>query len=174
MSSTDAMIRAHSSVLGPEAAPLLERFRQMSMDERWLLRDPAEMYRTFPWFHGEGFALLVEDLRALPTDQITIVEGFRLLPGLVRPLLSEASSAVWLIPTPSFRRATFAAREPAEAFWLGTTDPQRALENLLARDQIFTAEVAAAATRDGLSSIPIDGEHSPDATAAAIAGQFGL
>lgn len=174
MLSTDATIRAHGSMLIPAAAPLLERFRQMSMDERWLLRDPVEMYHTFPWFHGEGFPLLVEDLRALPADQITIVEGFRLLPDLVRPLLLEASSAVWLIPTPTFREAAFAARKPAEAFWLRTADPQRALKNLIARDEIFTAEIAAAASRNGLVSFHVDGGRNAAATATAIADQFGL
>jgi hypothetical protein len=55
--STDATISTHGSKLVPIDAPLLERCRRMSMDERWVLRDPAEMYRTFPWFHGEGFGL---------------------------------------------------------------------------------------------------------------------
>ena len=70
------------------------RFRQMSMDERWVVRDPAAMYRTFPWFHGEGFDLLVEDLRRLAADRIVLVEGFRLLPELVRPLLSDLEAAL--------------------------------------------------------------------------------
>ena len=146
----------------------------MSMDERWVLRHPVEMYRTFPWFHGEGFDRLIEDLRALPTDLITIVEGFRLLPDLVRPLLCEASAAVWLIATPTFQRAAFDARERSQAFWLRTSDPQRALDNLLARDEIFTAEIAAHAAHDGLATIVMDGERDADLTAAAIADQFGL
>ena len=57
----------------------------MSVDERWVYREPGEMYRTFPWFHGEGFDLLTEDLRSLPTNMITLAEGFRLLPRLVAP-----------------------------------------------------------------------------------------
>ena len=172
--STDATIRAHSSKLSPTAAPLLDRFRRMSMDERWVFRDPAEMYRTFPWFHGEGFDLLIEDLHALPTDRITLVEGFRLLPDLVRPLLFDADTAVWLLPTPTFRQAAFAARTRAEAFWLRTSDPQRALHNLLARDEIFTAEIAAAAALAGLATITMDGARDAETTAAAVADQLGL
>jgi hypothetical protein len=84
-SSSSAAIRVHSLKLSTAAAPLLERFRSMSMDERWVLREPVEMYRTFPWFQREGFKLLIEDLESLPTGSIIIVKGFRLLPYLVRP-----------------------------------------------------------------------------------------
>ena len=71
----DETIRVHSSKLSATAAPLLDRFRRMSMDERWVLREPVEMYRTFPWFQGEGFELLIEDLESLPTGSITRRRG---------------------------------------------------------------------------------------------------
>jgi len=74
--STDATISAHSRRLSQAEAPLLATFRSMSVDERWLQQEPATMYRTFPWFHGEGFDLVIEDLRELPRDKIILVEGF--------------------------------------------------------------------------------------------------
>jgi hypothetical protein len=172
--STDAAIRVHAARLGACAAPLLESFRRMSMDERWVLRDPAEMYRTFPWFHGEGFKLLVEDLRSLPVTGVVLVEGFRLQPDFVRPHLSDPNHAVWLIPTPEFRRAAFAARDRSEAFWMRTTDPGRAMANLLARDEIFTNELAADAASGGMRTLAVDGSRSLEATVATIARQFGL
>lgn len=52
--SADAAIRVHSYKLSATAAPRLECFRRMSMHERWVQREPGDMYRTFPWFHGEG------------------------------------------------------------------------------------------------------------------------
>jgi hypothetical protein len=52
--------------------------------------------------------------------------------------------------------------------------PRLALDNLSARDAIFTAEIAAAAARDGLVTIPIEGARDASATADAIADQFGL
>lgn len=172
--STDAAISMHGSKLAPAEAPLLDRFRRMSMDERWVVREPDEMYRTFPWFHGEGFDLLVEDLRRLPHDHIVLVEGFRLLPDLVGPLLSDPDDAMWLLPTPSFRQSAFATRQGSDAFWLRTSDPKRALDNLLARDEIFTTELAVAAARNGLRTLGIDETRDADLTAAIVADQFGL
>ena len=38
----------------------------MDMDERWVNRSPEVMLETFHGFQGEGFDLVLEDLRALP------------------------------------------------------------------------------------------------------------
>lgn len=93
----------------------------MDMDERWVSRPPEIMLKTFHWFRGEGFRLIVEDLLRLPAHTGVIAEGFRLLPLLVRPLLSEPGHAVWLLPTPEFRRAAFDSRGTA---WDPTAEDQ--------------------------------------------------
>lgn len=46
--SADAAIRLHAAQLTASQAPLLHEFRQMDLDQRWIARDPEEMYRTFP------------------------------------------------------------------------------------------------------------------------------
>lgn len=171
---SDATIRVHTARLGAAEAPLLDRFTRLSMDERWVLRDPGAMYETFPWFHGEGFDLLIEDLLCVPSGEVTVVEGFRLLPRLVRAHLVDQRHAVWLIPTPSFRRAVFAGRTGSEAFWHRTRDPQRALANLLERDRMFTDVVAAEATALGLGTLTVDGTRSLDDTVDALSTRFRL
>ena len=101
---------------------------------------PAGHAGDFDWFRGEGFGLIVEDLLRLPeTGPGVIAEGFRLLPRLVRPLLAEPGHAVWLCPAPGFRRAVFDSRRSLLQFGERTSDPERALGNLLERDRMFTA-----------------------------------
>jgi hypothetical protein len=172
--SSDATMRAHSTVLCASTAPLMDRFRRMGMDERWVQRDPVTMYWTFPWFHGEGFQLLLEDLRELAGDHVVLAEGFRLCPSLVHGHMRDPSHAVWLIPDPDFRRAAFMRRSPAEAFWLRTSDPSRALDNLLERDRLFTDAVASEATQYGLRALRMDGTHTIEQTADAVAASLGL
>jgi 2-phosphoglycerate kinase len=172
--STDATIGVHSGQLDATGAPLLERFRAMNMDERWLQRASLTMYETFPWFHGEGFDLLIEDLRRLPTDRPVVVEGFRLLPDLVRPHVSNPRHAVWLVPTPDFRQAAFRRRNQTDAFWTRTTDPDRALTNLLERDAIFTGRIESDAGRSDLDVLYVDGTRSVDSMATELADRFEL
>ena len=172
--STDAAIGEHVDRLSPAAAPLLDDFRAMGMDQRWVDRDPPTMYRTFPWFHGEGFDLVIQDLRALASSGVVLAEGFRLLPDLVRPHLTDPQHAIWLTPTPEFRRSAFTQRSAQDAFWLRTSHPERALANLLERDRIFTAAVAAAAARNGLTTLVIDGSTSIEAQVDDLAARFAL
>jgi hypothetical protein len=172
--STDATISVHSAQLDATGAPLLERFRHMSMDERWVQRDPVTMYETFPWFHGEGFDLLIEDLQRLPRGSIVLVEGFRLLPHLVRPHLSNPRHAVWLLPSSDFREAAFMRRSPADSFWTRTTDPDGALTNLLARDRIFTNEIESDVARNDFDALYIDGTRTVESVAEELAARFGL
>jgi hypothetical protein len=98
---TDDVMADHARRSTRENAPLLHRFMAMDMDERWVSRSPETMLETFHWFQGEGFDLIVEDLLRVPREPGVIVEGFRLLPSLVKPLLSGPAHAVWLLPTPT-------------------------------------------------------------------------
>jgi 2-phosphoglycerate kinase len=136
--STDEVMSDHGRRIAPEDAPLLSKFAAMGMDDRWLNRSPETMLETFHWFRGEGFGLIVEDLLRLPQEPRVIAEGFRLLPHLVKPLLTMPSQAVWLLPTPEFRRAAFESRGALWQIAGKTSDPVRALDNLLRRDRMFT------------------------------------
>ena len=185
---TDEMMADHGRRSTPEDAPLLHRFVAMSMDERWVDRSPEAMLDTFPWFHGECFNLIVEDLLSLPPagalrvpgvvtppEPGVIVEGFRLLPRLVRPLLSVITHAVWLLPTPVFRESVIESRGGAAwRFLARTSDPATALSNLLERDRMFTEILREETARLGLPAIDVDATAAEDDLAQRVAELFGL
>jgi hypothetical protein len=159
---------------GPGATPLLQEFMAMDMDERWVNRSPAVMLETFHGFHGEGFDLVLEDLRALPPDPPVLAEGFSLLPRLVAPLLTRPRQAVWLLPTPEFRRAAFESRGSTWTIPNKTSDPPRALANLLARDQLFTEQLRAQARAAGLQTVDIDSSLDVAESVARVGEALGL
>lgn len=172
--STDATISTHARRTNPDATPLLQTFLAMDMDERWLNRSPTEMLKTFPWFQGEGFDLILDDLLALPEEPLIVAEGFRLLPRLVAPLLSQPRQAVWLGPTPEFRRSAFERRGFTWEISKKTSAPEPALSNLLARDQLFSDEVVREATALRLSALAVAGTLSVDALTQCVAQSLGL
>src|SRR5690606_11018659 len=116
---------------------------------------------SFHWFRGEGFGLIVADLLELPSSVPVVVEGFRLLPQLVRPLLSDLDHAVWLLPTPAFRRGVIGTRAGDE-FVLRTSDPQRAAQNIAERDKMFASRIRADTDRLGLRVLDVDTTTSED------------
>ena len=146
----------------------------MDQDERWLNRSPETMLDTFHWYRGEGFSPIVEDLLALPPAPPVIAEGFRLLPRLVEPLLPAPHHAVWLLPTPEFRRMAFESRGSLWAIAGSTSDPDKALRNLLERDRMFTERLAEETKALGLRVVQVDIATTEDSLAEQVANAFEL
>jgi 2-phosphoglycerate kinase len=173
--ATDDVMADHARRSSPEDCPLLHTFMTMDMDERWVNRPPKTMLETFHWFRGEGFNLIIEDFLRLPREPGVIVEGLRLLPQLVKPLLSVPSRAVWLLPTPDFRQAVVESRGgSAWGFLAKTTYPERALRNLLERDRMFTDMLREETARLGLPAIEVDTTTTEGDLAKRVTDLFGL
>jgi 2-phosphoglycerate kinase len=172
--ATDDAMSDHASRYMPEDSPLLRKFVAMDMDERWIHRSPKIMLETFHWFQGECFDVIVEDLLHLPRKPDVIAEGFRLLPRLVKPFLAVPRHAVWLLPTPDFRQAVFERRGPAWGFFAKTSDPEKALHNLLERDRMFTDRLREETKRLELPAIEVDTTMTEDDLAERVKEAFGL
>ncbi len=165
----DDMQSAHTARSNVADHPMLHVFLSMTMDERWVKQTPEEMFHMFHGFHGEGFGLILEDLLDLPTDVPILVEGYKLLPRLVFPLLSQPNQAVWLIPTPEWRRTALERRGSLWSIAGRTSDPQTALANLLARDALYTEEVFRQAMALQLPIIEVNGNISVDELVTRVA-----
>lgn len=165
---------AHTARSNAADDPMLHAFMAMTMDERWVRRTPEEMFRTFHGFHGEGFRFILEDLLELPSDVPVLVEGYKLLPRLVFPWLSRVDQAVWLIPTPEWRRTAFSRRGSLWSIAGRTSDPETALANLLARDALYTQELERQAEALHLNTIKVDGSLTAAELAQRAADNLGF
>jgi 2-phosphoglycerate kinase len=173
--ATDDVMSDHARRATAEDTALLHRFMAMDMDDRWVRRSPTTMLETFPWFRGEGFDMIIEDLLRMPRDGGIIVEGFRLLPRLVEPLLSSRAQAVWIFPTPEFRRMAVETRGgSAWGFLSRTSNPEKALRNLLERDRLFTDLLRAETARLELAVIEVDTTMSEEDLTGRVTEAFGL
>ena len=171
---TDEAMTAHAHRCRPQRCPHLHAFAAMSMDERWVHRSPRVMLETFHWFRGEAFELIVEDLLALPRERGVLVEGLRLLPPLLAPLLSGPRQAVWLLPTPRFRQAAFEARGGLWQIAGRTSDPPRALANLLERDRLFTERLREQVREHGVAAVEVEVPLGEQQLVARVAEALGL
>ena len=147
----------------------------MDMDQRWVNRSPETMLETFHWFQGEGFDFIVDDLLRLPREPRVIVEGFRLLPHLVKDFLAGNNRAFWLLPTRDFRQAVVESRGGSSwAFLAKTNNPDKALHNLLERDRMFTDILRDETTRLNLHAIEVDPTTTEDDLVKRVTDLFGL
>ncbi len=111
---------------------------------------------------------------ALPDDQPVLGEGFSLLPRLIVPLLDRREQAIWLLPSPAFRRSAFDARGSTWIIPNKTSDPERALENLLARDALFTEELRHQADALNLPYVNVGSHMSVEHAVAEVGRALGL
>jgi hypothetical protein len=132
------------------------------------------MLETFHWFRGEGFDRIVEDLMDLPDERPVVAEGLRLLPHLVAPLLSDPRHAIWLLPTPDFRRTAFDHRGTTWQIAGRTSRPKDALCNFLERDRLFTERLTTDVQTLDLPAITVDGTMTEKELTNRVATAFGL
>lgn len=81
---------------------------------------------------------------------------------------------MWLLPTPAFRYAAFERRGSLWAIAGQTTDPARALRNLLARDQLFTDRLREETTGLGLAAVEVTTTMTEDDAILRVAAAFRL
>lgn len=154
----------------PEQFASLVSFFAMSMDQRWVQRSPEEMARNTIEAWTERFRLVIEDLLALPTGQMIVAEGAGLFPDCVRPILSSPRQAIWLIPTPEFLRDVRLRRDPAG--FQETSDPERALNNLIERDILVARYVERRAKALELPFLTVDGSRDIEEMIALVERHF--
>jgi len=149
-------------------------FARLSMDERWVAPSPVDLLERSIAVWQEGFALVVEDLLALPTSRTIVAEGPGAFPWCVAPLLSSARQSIFLVPTPE-RRDIVASRRwgigQRERF-PGIVERERALVNVGARDVLLDARIVSSCAELGLRCERFDGSLDLDESVALLEDHF--
>jgi hypothetical protein len=145
------------------------------MDQRWVEPDPPHLLERSIAVWNELFALVLEDLMALPRSRTIVAEGPGALPWCVAPLLSSARQAIFLVPTRE-RREIVASRRwgsgQVERF-PGIVDRERALTKVRARDALLDTRIVSSCAALGLRCERVDGSLDLDATLELLEGHFG-
>jgi hypothetical protein len=155
----------------PERHPAIYAEFQKSVEERWIQPTAEELVRGVLETNDERFPMILDDVRALPARPLILVEGPRLFPKLVEPLLTSPHQAIWLLPTPEFARESVARRDKPQGRFQ-TSDPERYRANFLGRDTLLAEYIRREVTARGLTMIDVDGSLSPDALAERIDAHF--
>ena len=149
-------------------------FARLSMDERWVVPSPIELLERSIAVWEEGFALVLEDLLALPRSRTIVAEGPGAFPWCVAPLLSSPRQSIFLVPTPE-RRDIVACRRwglgQRERF-PGIVERERALLNVGARDVLLDARIVSSCAELGLRSERFDGSLDLDDSVALLEDHF--
>ena len=150
-------------------------FQRLTMDGRWAVPSAVELLERSVAIWQDGFALVVEDLLALPSSRLIVAEGPGAFPWCVAPFLSSTRQAIFLVPTRE-RREIVAARR-----WGGSGQPERfpgivererALVNVSARDALLDARIVSSCAELGLRCERLDGTLDLDDSLALVEAHF--
>jgi 2-phosphoglycerate kinase len=169
----DEALEKHAQSFDPKLQPALAKWSASSWEERWmqpvddLLRDAIACYR-------EHFALICEDILAMPEHQSLLVEGTALLPRDVATVLPNKNQAIWIMPTADFQRGHYAQRPWVRGVVDQCSDPEMAFNNWMERDARFARWIEAEVTARDLHLLKIDGTRTIEALTEVVAAQFEL
>jgi 2-phosphoglycerate kinase len=169
----DAHFDEHQRRATPQAQPRLHRLGGMTWDEIWMRPVDEQVADEFA-IYREQFPMILDDLRALPTDRPVLVEGAALLPELVAAACPDPARAIWIVPTPEFQWAHYSRRGFIQGILAACSSPQQAFANWMERDIRFGEAVAQDARARGYRVISVDGHASIAQNAAAAAAHCGL
>jgi hypothetical protein len=136
----------------------------LTLDERWVTADPAQMAEWFVDISRERLAMIYDDLDVLPAIPLTLVEGSQLLPEL----LPDGVKAVFLLSTAEFQAQAIGDRP----FDLPMSDPARALWNRLHRDWLLAERIRRGAVERGLHVIEVDGSRDANRVAQDVESEL--
>ncbi len=155
----------------PQLHPTIYSNLGRSVDEQWVYTTPEALFTGTLVTNEERFPMIVEDLLKMPSQPPILVEGPRLFPALIAPLLNHPGQAIWLLPTADFVRGSQERRDkPVNRF--RSSDPDRYRSNFLERERLLREHICAEVKGRDLPWIEIDGRRTPEMIADEVQSHF--
>jgi adenylate kinase family enzyme len=174
----DAWARNHFARRVATGDPEATAFLKMNMDQMWIERSVETIFQETVTSWTKEFDLVIEDLLALPKDQFIVAEG-NFFPAYVAPYLSSPHQAIWLVPTDDFcararrqKRAELERRQKRHGVYNEGSDPEKRLQNLIARDRLLAGYVKQQAEEQHFTIYTVDGSQSAAATTELVERHF--
>ncbi len=163
----------HMALADPARTPVLARLSSLDCDGLWM-RPVSQQVAEELAVYREEFAFILNDLRALPTDQPILAEGCALLPDLLVNHGIPANRSLWIVPTPEFQLQHYAQRDWIGGIVASCTSPDQAWQNWMNRDIGFAHEVATLANAHHRTVITVDGTRPVESIYSQVANHFEL
>ncbi len=165
----DPMERNHILRRLAQGDACIAAFLKMSLDQRWLERPLEVMVQETIESWTKRFGLVVEDLLAMSRDPWIVAEGI-FFPACLAPYLSSPCQAIWPVPSVPFTERV--RRQRHVGGYRGTSDPERALRNLIDRDCRLARYVKQQAEERHLPYYEVHESRSLDKMTALVEKHF--
>ena len=165
----DGAFAEHGRRVSALGQPTFHKLLSMTWDEIWTRPVDLQLSEEIA-IYREEFAMILDDLLALPTSPPILAEGTALLPDCVNDVLVNHNQAMWIVPSESFQREHY----PDRGGWVQDilrqcADPDLAFRNWMDRDVAFARWVTGKAAELGLRLLEVNGERTITENAQTVA-----
>lgn len=174
----DAWARNHFARRAAAGDAEATAFVKMSTDQIWIERSVETQFQETVTSWTKEFDLVIEDLLALPKDNLIVAEG-NFFPAYVAPYLSSPQQAIWLVPTDDFcaqarrqKRTELERRQKRHGVYNEGSNPEKRLQNLIERDCLLAHYVKQQAEEQHLTVHTVDGSQSLAAMTELVERHF--
>jgi hypothetical protein len=168
--AVDAYSYAHEDRAAAGGYPVMRELSMMDYEHRWVQPDAAEQCDRFVRYSAERFAMVLDDLAAMPTTSLIVAEGPGLLPSLVLDHLASSRHALWMLPSTEFTRRSRVARGAAGPAERATVEA--VLRRTIERDHLLTTATRRILSEHDLAGLEVDGARSLAATEELVIEHF--
>lgn len=166
--------RKHIPRAKPDNHPLMCQIRDgLYGKEDLFMSPPEQQVHGMTKLYRENFSFVLQDLEAMPEDQLVLVEGGQMLPELVQTVAGP-SHCIFLISANEFIRKYNLSRNAETKHYQDLPDPQLALENRIAAFDLLGKRVYDSAHKIGFRTFAVDGTTPPERVADLVATHFKL
>ena len=151
----------------PDLQPIMHGDLDKPIDELWVFATPEEMFQKILDTNNERFPMICEDLQAMPKTPLILVEGPRLFPKLVIPMLTERHQAIWLLPTDEFAQNSAVTRDKPRLRHR-SSDPEKFKANFFERENLLRDYIRQEVLLHQLPYIEITGLEPVDVVADKV------
>ena len=156
----------------PEVFPVNFKWTHTPWQELWMQPQETLLHEAIDAY-TEHLHFIFADLKGI--EGKVIAEGTCLLPDCIKPLISDISRAIWVVPTENFQREMYPKRGPFVNIVLEQCeDPEQAMQNWMDRDVTFARWVVERTKMLKLPCIEVDGQRSIAENAVLVANHFNL
>lgn len=157
-----------------EKKEIMIKFKNMNLDQTWLLRSIDEQVRDELVFYREAINIIIKDLEENYSEKSVVVEGAAILPEVIEKLGIDSNRYICMVPTKEFQLENYRKRDWVKYYLSECSDPERAFYNWMERDAEFSKIVMQHAVSNNSNIILVDGLKTIEENYVTVKKMFGL
>ncbi len=165
--------KEHSKRCQSDRHPVMFKYSKMNWDEIWMRPASYQAHEMIEYYQ-ERFEMIIEDLQIYNLEKPILLEGAAFLPNLVKQFNVNSQKVLFMVPTKEFQLNHYSKRPWIKPILKECKNPEKAFENWMMRDYLFSQEILKNAKFENYHTISINGSENINTIYTKVKKYFDL